>query len=744
MKNNLIKTIYVSLICGLLPLVCHAQISNTVYFDKYNPRQHWLNPAFHPDGTVYVGMPGISTVALSLGNSRYSFQDLFQNIQKNGVNRSVFILDKEAVGADEVIDRLKKRERLFASYRINLLDLGIGLKNKGYITFGVGNRMDAMVIVPREFPDLFLKGMSDHEVRDFHFDKLYMGASIYSEVALGYSQPINDKITVGGKFKILVGHDNISTDFRDVEMVGSENEWSLKGDASIHASIPGLRFIPDEKGRVDDVEFDDEQSPSCYARSKGGGVALDLGMTYQILPKLQLSASLLDLGFIHWRKDLAQLDKSGDFVYNGIDYDINNDSLDYFDQYETQIENMVKVNDSPSAYNTSLCAKIHVGAEYSFLNDKIGLGALSKTNIYHRTVWEEFMLSANVRPFRWASLSVTYNMFDGQWNNLGAGLNFNMGPVNLNVAVDNIPFKYGKTNGVLHPIDKRNVRAMLGMGFVFGFKESKRKRDTDGDGVPDRIDQCSDTPEGVKVDAKGCPLDADRDGVPDYLDKCPKTVRGIAVDSLGCPKDSDGDGIADYRDKCPDTPKDAPIDDKGCPLDTDGDGVPDYMDNCSETPKNVAVDSLGCPKDSDGDGVADYMDKCPQLAGDSTGNGCPEIKEKDKQVLKKSFTGIVFQVSKSVIKPSSYPTLNEIAKVMKENPMYKLNIIGHTDSSGNSEMNRKLSVNRANAVKAYLVKKGIAADRLNAVGMGDKEPLVPNTTPENRAKNRRVELVAEY
>ncbi|MBR3712913.1 MAG: thrombospondin type 3 repeat-containing protein, partial [Bacteroidales bacterium] len=101
-------------------------------------------------------------------------------------------------------------------------------------------------------------------------------------------------------------------------------------------------------------------------------------------------------------------------------------------------------------------------------------------------------------------------------------------------------------------------------------------------------------------------------------------------------------------------------------LDTDGDGVPDYMDNCSETPKNVAVDSLGCPKDSDGDGVADYMDKCPQLAGDSTGNGCPEIKEKDKQVLKKSFTGIVFQVSKSVIKPSSYPTLNEIAKVMKE------------------------------------------------------------------------------
>jgi len=88
--------------------------------------------------------------------------------------------------------------------------------------------------------------------------------------------------------------------------------------------------------------------------------------------------------------------------------------------------------------------------------------------------------------------------------------------------------------------------------------------DTDGDGVPDDLDQCPDTPQGVKVDRRGCPLDSDGDGVPDYLDKCPNTPAGAPVDKTGCPLDSDGDGVADYLDKCPDTPKGATVNSVGC------------------------------------------------------------------------------------------------------------------------------------------------------------------------------------
>ncbi len=88
--------------------------------------------------------------------------------------------------------------------------------------------------------------------------------------------------------------------------------------------------------------------------------------------------------------------------------------------------------------------------------------------------------------------------------------------------------------------------------------------DSDGDGVLDKFDQCPNTPKGVKVDAKGCPLDTDGDGVPDYQDKCPGTPGGLAVDNKGCPLDSDGDGVLDHEDQCPGTPKGAKVNAQGC------------------------------------------------------------------------------------------------------------------------------------------------------------------------------------
>lgn len=102
-------------------------------------------------------------------------------------------------------------------------------------------------------------------------------------------------------------------------------------------------------------------------------------------------------------------------------------------------------------------------------------------------------------------------------------------------------------------------------GFVAKvFYDQAIDADSDGDGVPDSRDQCPGTPQGVKVDANGCPLDSDGDGVPDYMDKCPNTPQGVAVDANGCPPDGDGDGVPDYMDKCPNTPMGAHVNAVGC------------------------------------------------------------------------------------------------------------------------------------------------------------------------------------
>lgn len=276
--------------------------------------------------------------------------------------------------------------------------------------------------------------------------------------------------------------------------------------------------------------------------------------------------------------------------------------------------------------------------------------------------------------------------------------------------------------------------------------------------MSDKKDICQNTPAGALVDKVGCIIDGDKDGIADNLDKCP-TVAGVAKfngcpDSdndgiedtndkcpnvaglekfAGCP-DSDGDGIEDAKDKCPNV---AGLEEfAGCP-DSDGDGIEDAKDECPNKVGTAAFN--GCP-DTDGDGIADNKDKCPKVAGVASNNGCPEVKAAVKKIFEKALQGIQFETGKTTIKKTSNSILDQVAKIMNENPTYKLAIAGHTDNVGNADKNLELSKGHAAAVKQYIVAKGVAADRMTSDGFGDTQPVADNTTTEGKAKNRRVEF----
>lgn len=257
-----------------------------------------------------------------------------------------------------------------------------------------------------------------------------------------------------------------------------------------------------------------------------------------------------------------------------------------------------------------------------------------------------------------------------------------------------------------------------------------RVDDRDGDGVLDNRDRCPDTPRGLKVDARGCPLDSDGDGVYDYPDQCPDTPLGVRVDGKGCPTDADEDGVYDYLDQCPETPFSVSVDKWGCPPDGDRDGVYDYLDQCPDTPAGIPVDKWGCPADSDADGVYDYRDKCPETPWGATVNalGCWEL------------IGLNFDTARWDIKPVYDPILNHVVDIMKKNPFMRIEIQGHTDSQGKASYNRKLSEKRAISVMEYLLQKGATPGRLKAVGYGQTRPVASNATAEGRKYNRRVEL----
>ena len=270
--------------------------------------------------------------------------------------------------------------------------------------------------------------------------------------------------------------------------------------------------------------------------------------------------------------------------------------------------------------------------------------------------------------------------------------------------------------------------------------------DSDGDGVADYVDDCPGTGQGIKVDPDGCALDSDGDGVADDLDQCPETFSFVSVDDTGCALDSDGDGVADYVDDCPQTPAGAAVGPNGCPLDSDGDGVADYKDQCPGTMAGIQVDDSGCSLDKDGDGVPNSRDNCPDTAADVEVDyyGCPlppptksaEVSDVGTWIYK----DITFASGKSDIRPSSYPVLAEIADVLKVNPGLRVEIQGHTDSRGSIALNMRLSEERAQSVRRYLLGKGVDADQMTAKGYGPGRPIATNDTAEGRARNRRVEL----
>lgn len=249
------------------------------------------------------------------------------------------------------------------------------------------------------------------------------------------------------------------------------------------------------------------------------------------------------------------------------------------------------------------------------------------------------------------------------------------------------------------------------------------------------------------------PKDTDGDGLMDDEDRCPTEPEDVDQhqDDDGCPdNDNDGDGIADADDECPDVAESADgiDDDDGCPeTDPDGDGLYGSKDSCPNEAEDMDgfQDNDGCPdNDNDGDGIADADDQCvdkPETAnGYEDEDGCPD----DVPEVVKEFTGtikgITFGLASAKITRASNKTLDKAVKVLEDYPKLEIEIGGHTDNVGKRDFNVKLSQMRADAVRDYFIAKGIAEDRLTAVGYGPDEPIADNDTKAGQKENRRVEF----
>ena len=379
------------------------------------------------------------------------------------------------------------------------------------------------------------------------------------------------------------------------------------------------------------------------------------------------------------------------YIFNnfsvGINYSENDVSVSNEDLYYYSLDGIIK---------------------YNFPNESKFLGVDTNTYLYAGYGLSNFGQS----DISLASKNTSYGP------SFGAGIDFQ---ISKNIALNTgINYK---------ALDEKNAYSNL--QHVVGIKFNFGKGDSDGDGVPDKKDQCPDLP-GLS-ELGGCP-DSDGDGISDLVDQCPNKP---GLNSMrGCP-DTDGDGFSDLSDPCPNN---AGINGEPCP-DSDGDGLNDNTDNC---PNEAGPESNGGCKlvDVDNDGIPNIDDSCPNEAGEKRLNGCPKMPI-SLSIFLNSYSDYSFDFDSYELSQVQISNISDLSKILIKYDYIKLNIDGHASSEGESEYNMQLSQNRSNSVKNTLINNGVKDSRLKTRAYGESMPSYPDFPLSERKKNRRVKISVE-
>ncbi len=472
--------------------------------------------------------------------------------------------------------------------------------------------------------------------------------------------------------------------------------------------------------------------------------------------KLKAGLSLMDLGSIKFKKDPDSYDFTANVdMWNVYPLTVNN-IQDWDDTLNNRWPTVNASNKETYSVNLPMAMNLYV--DYYF-----------KHNIYFNvgTVWSPVMKKNMEKLHGVTGIWITPR-YENKWFGVGIPLSVSaMSHFDAGLFGYVGPLYFGSPDLIrnLFGSDVHGVRAYAGVKIPIPQKKTSEIIDRDGDGTLDPDDHCIDVP--GPIDNKGCPYgDIDRDGVLDNADKC-IDVAG-PIENNGCPYgDKDNDGVLDNADKCIDVA--GPIENNGCPYgDKDGDGVLDNADQCIDVAGPIAnngcpygdkdqdgvldkddacidapgpVENKGCPYlDTDGDGVLDKDDQCVKTPGPIDNHGCPKLEQKEEEIIKRAFDNLEFDTGKDIIRSTSFPSLTELAELLKSKPSYGLRIAGHTDNVGDDAKNMQLSHGRAQAVKNYLVSQGANADAIIVEYYGETKPIATNDTPEGRQKNRRVEM----
>ncbi len=453
-----------------------AQGLNSGYFTEDYKFRHNMNPAFGNEQN-YVSVPALGNLNVrTQGN--FGLGDVVLDNPRYGIDsdkKKTTFMNPYISSADALAGFSTGTNKVNADVDITLLSAGFKGFG-GYNTISIDARANMGVALPYTLFE-FAKNTGN---QTYVMDDINVHAQSFVQLAFGHSRKLSDKLRVGGKLKMLFGVARGDVQITNLRAdLAGENKWTMSGRAVANMSMKGFTYQQKEKeykqdGKgtyryVNDVDVDG-------AGVSGFGLALDLGAVYKINDDWQVSAALVDLGFISWSNDMMAVNKQESFEFNGF-HDIaikkrdengnikDNSFKGQGNKYSDQLADFANLTDQgdQGGRMTGIGATVNVGAEYVFpLYRPLKFGLLSSTRLNGKYTWTEGRLSANVAPLKWLDGGVNFavNSFTAS-----CGWVVNVHPKGFNVFVG-MDHLLGKVSKEFIPLSSN---ASVNVGFNVAF-----------------------------------------------------------------------------------------------------------------------------------------------------------------------------------------------------------------------------------------------------------------------------------
>ncbi|MDP4225905.1 MAG: DUF5723 family protein [Bacteroidota bacterium] len=475
--HNKILLLFLMLVCTF-PL--QAQQNTTMYHMYGVPQSNSLNPAFQSSYNFYIGIPAIAPLYVNGNNNPLSFDDI---VKHNDQIDSLITPFHPKGNRQEFLNLFKDNNFVNGDFSTGLFSIGLRI-NEMFFTFDINDKASVHFNYPK---DLITAALSDGfpDNTTYNWSKLGIDAQYYREYALGVSRHINDRLTLGLKGKLLFGKADIHTTNSLMKIRSGYKSWDLQSDATVHSSLPFVKWKYDKNGKLDwdNIEtkkFKGDTIRQIVMNTGNPGFALDAGFEYKVDDHFTVSGSLIDLGFIRWRKEITNLSLKGNYTFEGeLVNSYNKDSIsDAANAILDTLKNEFYL-EGHDAYTTYLSGKMYLGASYNF-NNRLSFGLLSSSQIYNKKLYQQLTLSCNLQPIRLLSTSVCYSLLNNKSQNLGFGLSLKLINLNIYAICDQVPLHWAKSKnsedgpGYI-PYKTKGMDLRLGVNLVFGKEKSKKR-----------------------------------------------------------------------------------------------------------------------------------------------------------------------------------------------------------------------------------------------------------------------------